>query len=593
VVRFLAEMAKRHEGVIQLTPSNGGKTGLENKITRRKNIYELDISPPPEDSYWTGWGGVYDNLRGDQVFLFFERFLTKVVSVDDLLLTPFSLYIFNGVAYVNIPKHPWLYSGSSIEGESVMFFLSCGLDESDPSKNILYGNNVPVRLETPSVTAKLADVINGIVLNQSFQLSLFNNNGFFDNDAKWNLFNTPVYLKKSIKDKPAYEDFKAIRSGIVESVTTGFGAISIEVSDLQRSLDMPICEIINPLNFPPLTAIDEKSVNKNIPVVYGERKVNLIKLNETQYVAAEYVSAVTGVYGKDGGDLEYRFNPETNILTSTSEADTALIKGYKDNKISEIIRHILERKAGVYYSDTNWNKAEYERFNESSFRVNVLIESGSVKNAIQNVLKNDMAFLIQQNDGKLTLRKYGTEYKTHRIPSWAITKEPEKTWSDAQVNYFSTCAISYDAGGGGRKIYLYAEREYWAEDVYRRRVQKTFDTCLFDAAEVASLAERLSDRFTEMKQSLKLPVGIDTSEFELMDWVFCDMNINGRKFSQGEYFIIKETNPAQDVLTLEEISLTDITGEYPDTEEYLYDVDNLYANSQNDDFAYIIEGGTQ
>jgi hypothetical protein len=40
---------------------------------------------------------------------------------------------------------------------------------------------------------------------------------------------------------------------------------------------------------------------------------------------------------------------------------------------------------------------------------------------------------------------------------------------------------------------------------------------------------------------------------ELLDTVNMDITVNGRKFSAAKKFIITEINPAQDILTLEEI----------------------------------------
>lgn len=584
MIRFLAEVTSRFDAPIKPTPSNG--------VERQSNIYELDVKPYPEKTYWTDWGGTYDNFSGPRIELYFGLFLTPVNSLKELKNSPNSFFIDNGslTLYINIPKHPWLYSDSAIEAEHIIPFLSTCLKADNPSDNKLLGVNTPVKLDMPSLTVKLSDNISDIILNQIFQVSLHNNDGYFDDDVAWNIFNTPVRLRKSIKKNPEYGDFKTIRSGLAENTSTNFDSFDIDVADKQRSMDGPVCNVITADKY---SYADEKSINKNIPIVYGRKKVKLIKLSDTKHVAAEYVSQIMGVFNKDGVSQSYSYDAVTNIITSTKEAETAIITGYPANKISEVIRDILARKAFINFGETNWNVSEYERYDETSPRVNIAIESGTVKSAIQNVLKSDMAFLIQQNNGKLTVRRYGTVYNTNRIPAWAITQKPEKTWSSAQEKYFSSCVINYGFEDNEHKSFLFADREYEAEDNYRRRVTKTFDTELYDIKDVALLAEKLSDRYSTMKQTLKLPIGIDTSEFELMDRVICNANINGRKFSGGEYFIIKEIDPAQDVLTLEELEIFDLTGEYPNTGSHVYDVDNLYAYTPSEEFKYLIEGGRQ
>jgi len=584
MVNFLAELSVRFDHEIHFTPSNSA--------ARQNNIYELDITKNPPASYWTEWGGTYDNFQGTQIELYIRQFLEKVYSWNNLLLTPYSLYVRNDfIVFVNIPMHPWLYSLPEVEAQNVNYFLHSALNPEKPTNNLIKGDSVPTKLALPSLTVKLSDNINGITLNQGFSVSLINNDGYFDDEERWNIFNTPLRLKKTLTDKPAYEDFKDIRVGLIENTVTNFEDFQVEAGDRFRTMDNPVCGIITEDTFPGII-IDEKSLNKNIPIVYGRKRVKLQKLNETMYLAAEYVSQVIGIYDKDGNTLSHTFDSGTGIITTlANNVDNAVIVGYTKNKIGDIIKDLVTRKAGIPYLDANWNIDEVERYVETSPRVNFIIESGNIKNAIQNVLKNDVAFFIQRYDGIFTIRKYGTEYATHRIPSWAVTQKPEKTWGTAQENYFSSCIINYDKDGDAFKSFLYTERAYEAEDTYRRLVRREFDTDLANESEAVELAEVLSDRYSTMMQTIKVPVGIDTSSFQLLDRVVFDAGINDRKFSKGEIFIVKELDPAQDILTLEEIFMWDVTGESYNTEDQEYDIDGMYAYTPEDEYQYDFDGG--
>jgi len=187
------------------------------------------------------------------------------------------------------------------------------------------------------------------------------------------------------------------------------------------------------------------------------------------------------------------------------------------------------------------------------FQLNIAITSGSVRRAIEAVLRNDMAYFIQQTDGKFTIRRYGNTYATHTIPAWAITKKPEKDYGKAQDNYFSSCIINFIDDFARHLNVLFDERENEAERKYRRIVLRTFDTNLTNRNDALQLAELLSNRYTFMRQTVKLAVGIDTTKFELLDKVTVDLTINGRKFSNVTDYIVKEINHAQDILVLEEI----------------------------------------
>jgi hypothetical protein len=471
-----------------------------------------------------------------------------------LLITPFSLYVSSedGKVYFNIPKHPWLYPDYATENEAVIPFLTSPLDPDRPSRNNVRGDLAEVRLEAPNFTVKLSDNISGVVLGQGFSLSLHNDDGYFDNDDEWDLFNTPVHLKKSVIENPSYEDFREIRTGYAGSTKTGFDTFTIEVLDKLRNMEEPVCTVIQQQDFPSLT-LNTDAVGKNIPVIYGTKKIKLIKLDEADhYLGSENISAIQ-VYDKDGNSIAYSLSE--NVITAPG-ADTALITGYTANKIGEIITDIITRKTAIVYSGSAWNENETSAYTALSPAINIAFSSGNVKKAVDDALKSDMAYLIQQTDGRFTIRKYGQTYGTHTIPPWVITKKPDKDFDKAQENYFSSCLIKYNFTETDRDTfseYYYNEQEQAAEDRYRKRVLKEYETDLISALDARALAELLANRYTVMRQKIRLSVGIDTAGFELLDTVSLDLTINSRKFSNAGTFIITELNPAQDILTLEEV----------------------------------------
>ena len=607
MIRFLAEISERFKGEIHLTPSND--------IPRNNNIYEMDISPHPEESYWIDWGGFYDNFTGTQIELYFRQFLTRARTFGDLLIILYSIYLTDELrALGNLSKHPWLYADNEVEASHSLQFLSSALDTLNPSNNILREMRTPVKLDIPSLTVKLSDNISGITLNQGFSISLHNNDGYFDDEVRWNLFNTPVYLKKTTVENPEYTDFKPIRNGLAENTSTTFNNFLINIAEKFRAMDDPVCDVVLAENFHGIT-VNESSLNKNIPIVYGQKKINILELAEGVYLSAEGARAVQNVQTRDGIELPIKpFNANTGLIEfnyavvasvrgrenallahtvrsnyiqvvqvgdsfpvvdsiadirgntfpfrydrSTGiivfpRAETAVITGYADNRIGDIIEDLVERKAGIQFTETNWNIDETNAYAEKSAKINLVIERGTVKNAIHNVLKNDMAFFIQQMDGRLTIRKYGETYATYTIPAWPITQRPEKTWGSAQENYFSSCIINYDFIDDDLfSSLLFINREGEAERIYRRRVRKTFDTDLVNKDYALELAKLLASRYLIMKQTIRLPVGIDTSGFELLDTIVIGIDINERKFSKAFKFMIKEIDPAQDILVLEEI----------------------------------------
>jgi len=121
------------------------------------------------------------------------------------------------------------------------------------------------------------------------------------------------------------------------------------------------------------------------------------------------------------------------------------------------------------------------------------------------------------------------------------------------LNYFSSCIIEYTSGDGETISELYDGRAGEAERRYRRRVQKTFATNLTNARNAREFAGVLSDRYSNMRQIIKLSAGTNTAPFELLDRVRVDLTINDRRFSRSNNFIVTGINHSQDMLTLEEI----------------------------------------
>ena len=544
MTNFLLEIAERFETQILPTPVYYNK---------QIGIYYIDIRAWPNGTYWNDWGGYYNNFRGTQIDLYFGDFLTRVSSMESLLSIPNSQFLDNGIVYLNIPRHPWLFPDYSTSFEEVRPFLSSALNPDNPSFNIVREEQAPVKLEMPNFSVKLSDNIAGITLNQGFSVSLANNDGFFDDDDRMNLFNTPAYLKKSIVYNPQYDDFKLIRMGLIENTSTTFDRVQINVSDRFKALEEPVLNTVEQDDFSNI-AIDDSGLNKPIPLIYGTKRIRLTRLNETTYLTGENVISVISVFDRNGNVI--LSNPALNgngTITTNLEAHEALVRGNQNNRIGQVIMDIMSR-TNILYNQYNFNLAEFDSYAASSFRINLAINSGNIKRAIESALRNDVAFFVQQSDGKFTIRRYGESYTVRTIQASTLTKNPEKSYNNAHGNYFSSFIINYGFTNDSDGVsFLFNERERQAESMYRRRRTLTFDSDLTNESDARELALLLSDRFTTMRQTLKIYTGVDTSNFELLDTVSLDLNINNRRFNKISRYMIKEINPAQDILTLEEL----------------------------------------
>jgi hypothetical protein len=66
-----------------------------------------------------------------------------------------------------------------------------------------------------------------------------------------------------------------------------------------------------------------------------------------------------------------------------------------------------------------------------------------------------------------------------------------------------------------------------------------------------NLAARFLERFGEVRETLKVGVGVDTYKVNLLDTIKYNCKINNRQFASYQNWIVKECDPGQDTLTIE------------------------------------------
>jgi hypothetical protein len=554
-VIFSAELAPKYDLDFSFTPSN--------KVSRRYDIYEVWVGKHPKESWWYDWGG-YNDIRviGRMHIFIGGHNLARVDSFEDCLVTPYSMYDEPkpGMVYINVPMHTWLYDNETSGYRIIMTFTS-GPKNDNPSDDIYYEEHWPVKLETPKLTAKLSDVINGITKFSTFDFTLFNDNGFFDDAEAANYFNSPTYIRKTWINNPVPEDFIPIRYGIIESLKVDDKSIYVSCADIFRTLEEPVSKTVKDL-FP--NAVE--NVNETVPVIYGTVKIKPIKISENTFVAGENVN-VTAAYNKEGNSVIYYFNNQIIVYPpqqlgesdedyAAREIETVLVTGNTNNKIGDVVVNLISSKTNITYVASFWDLAETNSYRANSPRINIVFDGGTVRNAIKEALSSDSVFLIQKNNGRFTLRKWGNTYQKHIIPSWNVTKFYSKDFSESQNNYFSSCTIPYNYNfveNTHNNVCLYIQNERKAINRYHKNVRKTFETYLTNESDCITLATQLFTRFSTFRSTVKVAIGIDTSNVNLLDMVELDLTINGRVFSKNKNWIVKEIDPSQDTILLENI----------------------------------------
>jgi hypothetical protein len=614
MINFLAELTKRSNlKPLIATPSVRWGRGY--------NIYEIYIGKRPQNTYWTEWGGTYDNEETDKIEIYLGEWLYHTGTVEELqsAIKP-AMYVEGDYVYINIPKHPWLYKDSESTMNKREGYVYAPKDSTNPYDLFIDGLFYETRFAIPSISVKLSSPISGMTKYSTFSISLINNDGKFDHEDTMEYFNSPVYIRKTTKDNPLYTDFIAIREGLVENITVTSESIEIDCAEKYRAFDEPVCKLIQEETISTedkqIRITKEGTQGKSLPVIFGRCVMPLIEIEETQYLekdvdldndigsideidkkeddtitlkgtylVGEGVRSIVGnvVYVEsDKGvvSIPCTFDGETGIITveetkprytltgvdeqgkplyeeneKTPKPKYVEVEGYSENKIGQIVITLIARSGRLLYNESNWDVTETGSYLNTSPPVNIAITGGDIKKAVADVLKSDMVFLIQKSDGRFSMRKWGNTYTTHSIASWQLTQQPQKRFSDAQQHYFSSCIIKYkynEYKKNHESQYIYTDKADEAEGRYLKKVEKVFETHLPSETYTANLASRLGNRFCELKDTVSIGVGVDTSSFNLLDTVLMEISVNGRKYSDSNRWVIVEFDPAQDKLVLEE-----------------------------------------
>lgn len=557
----------------------------ESQSTVLLQAIETGVKP---NSYWTDWGGHYNDLPSSPFFTLFigDRFLSQVTTFEDLLALPYTSFVFGSQVFFHIPNYLWQIENILSRIEQSVGFSTNVSNPFNPSDDIFNGVRYPVRMKVPNLALNLSDPVNGINLSPTFTIELLNNDGFFDSQETSSILNNPITVLRSTSQPATYDSFSRIRVGEIENIKLDMRKMSIVGADILRTLEQPALRTLQEAGL-------KDDSGDTLPLIFGSVKdVKMQILSESQSESGGVTTTVTLFYVCDPeyfygfeGDMRAAngelINPSTysvssfGIVTHVSLSDmpeelrrrpsTMDVRGKSGvkiigddyafrNSIGSIIVDEVVLKSGIPFTETFWNLREVEKFAQVSSNLNFVFTSGSVKNLISAVLTNDMAFLIQQNNGALTIRRWVEDYAQHTTESWTITKEPQKSFSD--FKYFYSSVIIDHKGEGGPVLNNSVESKTIAK--WKKRVRKTFTTSISSRVNAEEFSNDLLARFANRAQIWTVALGKSTADFELLDSLILPMNINGRELSEFSKWKIIGVNPSQDSLILEEDSFEPI-----------------------------------
>lgn len=538
-----------------------------NNYDREYNIYYIDTDKDLT-SYWvTTWNGFFDTPGTAEVKAFFDVFLIEVFNSSDLESNVNSFYISGTEIYFNLPKKPWQYFKeftSLYSAENGHFSSNVG-DSSNPSDWTFSGstNKYKPRLSVPSINNKFSNPIADLSLQQQYTFSILNNDGELDDIENTNYYNIPIELKKSTENTPAISDFDIIYKGFVESLKVSYKDFQIQTVDFNKLLTRKVTGTLTTLDYPNLPS---ENVDKSIPIAYGNiEKAPLILVEDGgsyfDYIVIDPgdVDSVSAVYDSDGNSVSFTNN--SGIIRTTTEAVTADFIGILFDNPGDIIVNLIDTYSDLKYITSVWDVTETDNYINvisTGTKIGFYFSEGNLKTAVNEVLKNDNAFLITKNNGLLSIRRWGETYTTHNLDTWQLVNENnlKKDSTFIAKYYQSSVLVNYDKRedtGAFQGTYLYDAKESINFSTYKRSKTQIYDTILKTESNAEDLAERLENRFGNMDPDITIETSENTASIELLDTVIIQITPNGRLFTDFEGFIVKEINPSQDRIVLEPI----------------------------------------
>lgn len=571
-VKYIAELFQTNQWSPKLAIPDGVFAGISH--IHAFSIAPLITSDTDPTNYWIVWGGYFDNPVGAGIQVYMDSFLTEVFTPENLLVIEKSFYVDeeNAICYMNIPKQPWRYYSeyASVYGNVESTFTTAPKDESNPSDIFYDITRVEPTMEIPSVTTELSDALSGVIVYDTFSISLDNTDGRYDGRDILAYFNTPLQISKAVNNPVHISDFDTIRYGLVSNITVDFEKMEIDATDPFFMMTTEYCRKFSTDEFANLS---DSTIGDDMPVGWGVLQgIEPIEVDKDtadpatwiDYIALDksHITSVEGVYDEDGNSLSYTFYSATGIIRVTSvdgdgeviEAEYMNVTGKTDCNIGEIITEVLEDNENLTYIEGIWDITETDYYMTIAPDIKFYFDGGTTRDLIEKVLENDLAFLIRKHDGRLTIRRWGETYTNHQLESWVITQKPEKNFEDATDNFCSSARVKYNpfvVDDLFQNSYLNdtSERDIFSR--YRRSYLLELETCLSSETDASDLAERALERFGTVRETVEVSLGVNCYDVNLLDTVEIELTINDREFSKYSRWIVKSCDPAQDTLTME------------------------------------------
>ncbi len=473
-----------------------------------------------------------------------DQNMIKVPSLPDLRLQDQSFMYDIATTKLYFHFHEWEPPNAGLYlVRNIIIGQTTGFCDKEDSDEGCYFGDVwyePRIASIPSISKKKDPLFFGITRYTGGDVTLINDDGFFDNYKSLSIYRQRAALKIGF-DGLDYANYYTLFSGYIFGYNWDFGKFTIKLQDPRNLLSKSIP--YNQLTISDFPYLSESNIGKLKPIAYGTiLNAPLICLNEEQtgppanfnflLMDTEFysVTSVQNVYVNEVllSSAYYTLNASAGTI-SIQQAKciddlgnvTADFTGVNITNSLAIAKDLIYRYMDISFIPTNFNIAEWNNTQANVLKSYVYEDDAiEVKNILEKLCIDSDVNIFVQDDGKYTARLYnGEKTPVRQIYNDEWLGQPSSNIDESQFS--SSLIIKYANDIANGKPRQYINKDYEAAVVlkYKSYQQKEIETTIPDLAGAEAKSIIIMNYSSNIPQIVKRKTKIQNIDLSIMDLV--------------------------------------------------------------------------
>lgn len=427
-----------------------------------------------------------------------------------------------------------LNGGAEPSTKTVMIGATTGISNRACNYNSMYYE--PRLRSAPAISKTKDPLFFGRISFDGGVIGIDNEDGGYDSIVSGAIWGGAVRILQGF-DTDAYASFLKMAAGVVENLTISQDMVEITMIDKRKNLSrMAPRRVFDIVTYPNINYAD---LGKPIPLAYGLLyDVPCMCVNQEATAPATWdfkicdctdhaIVSIDSVRS-DGRTVTPSTTSMANGTFSLNTGDytvgtqvTAHIHGYSTTNAADVVLDLMLSYLGIAYNVTNFNTTEWAAATALALNVGVWVDyTTEVFSIIEDICNSSMLDMIQQDDGRYTLRKYNAARAVDQ------TLNPDELLETPTIEYDTSSVISSTLVGYNRNWALGSFKHvhdtssetaiFTTYNVYRER---EFQTLLTSDADAQIYSTAMLSLYGHVATKIRARFKLQPLERELMDFV--------------------------------------------------------------------------